>query len=125
MGLERAAACADGDMVVEIWTDADFDMAYSQLMTKHGLDISVSENKAQMNTKSILGTGDHTESIQDVDNTYPSECRSRQSHGNGNSLSVPEPTHNLGNPEITRNKPDSHSKRVQIDPDGATDIYWS
>jgi hypothetical protein len=108
-------------MVIDtIWTDADFDLAYGQLVKKYGVQISFSDVKARNNTKSILGTGDHIENIQHEYNTSPSECQSNQFDGNGNSLSILEPTHDLVDLEITRNKQDSYSERAPIDPDGAT-----
>ena len=106
--------------MVTAWTDADFDLAYGQLVKKYGVQISFSDSKAQEKNSSIPGAGDHIENIQHEYNTGPSECQSNQSDGNGNSLSIQEPTHDLVDLEITWNEQDSYSKRVPIDPDGAT-----
>ena len=83
LGLERLDACAEGDIVDTIWTDADFDGVYSQLVTRFGVETDVSKNKARVKTDSILGAGKHTETIQDEDITYGLEYQSNPNPGDG------------------------------------------
>ena len=67
LGSERLEACAEGDIVDTIWTDADFEGVYSQLVRCFGVETDVPKNEARVNTDSVLSAGEHTENTQDAD----------------------------------------------------------
>jgi hypothetical protein len=110
--------------MVDVWTDADFDLVYGQLIGKYGVNVADPDIKAQENNKSNLSASDHAESTQHAYKAYVSENKRGQYDGSGISLSISELPQDSAkdsvNQESIRNTKDSYSQRVPIELDGTT-----